>query len=296
MATPQWLYEQGLADGWLDSRPCFNAGGGTVVFMRQVDKDSPSSLWTVPVTSNISGTPTQLFPAVAPTADNQASRPDWSWVDGRIALKGNRNGKQGLFLIHADGSSPQHVLVTLEGASIDNSQISYPSWYPDGKSVAVADYAIYRVLKVTLATSDAVELTHAKIWTGEPSVNQVSTDLICAAAQQAVAGGTYDQDVNKVWVKGADPSPAYMLSTGLSNGRSPWWSPRGDAIAFDALIPGSTNYGIYIYWFSSSTAVLVSPSSGWSCTHAKWHKTIQNRLVIGAHHLGHRSGIAYLDF
>jgi Tol biopolymer transport system component len=278
-----------------DSRPCFDATGDKVVFMREVN-GGPASLWTVDVTADGSATPAQLFPHQAPTSSNNATRPDWSWHDGRIAFSGNHTGDAGLFVIQADGTQPQHVAITVNGTAVGGDKIQYPAWYPGGTHIAVTDYNVNRILKVTLSSGHAVAWTDpAKLLTGQSSVNQSATDEICAAAQ--LPGSAYDQTNNHVWVQTTDPQPYCIQVHGHGHGRAPWWSPSGHFIAFESDYDTTdpSHYAIYLYRVFDQKLTRVTPRDGWSCTHAKFHPT-KNRIVVGAHQIGQRSGIAIVDF
>ena len=195
MADPQWLYDEDHTD----SRPCFNAKGDTVVFMREGGVDGPGRLYTIPVPSQLpgTGTPKLLFPTIPGSNDDNATRPDWSWTNHRIAFSGAHSVvgplvvERGLFLVDADGTNLDYIPIHGAGP-IGN--IEYPSWYPDGQHVAVTDYGNYRILHVDTASSppgNAYELTKPDwILIGQSSVNQVDTNHLCMAAHCRAATGS----------------------------------------------------------------------------------------------------------
>lgn len=301
IATPQFLYSAREAKKNEDSRPCFNKEGDRVVFMRTTESNPASALFTVPATCSPGNKPRQLFPGVTPTSDNEATRPDWSWVHGRIAFAGALKTNLGLFIINGDGSDCRHVpiLVGENQHRIDDQRISYPSWYPDGRLIAVTNYANNRVLCVDSTSGHARPLTDPdEILAGMASVSQTSHETLCMAAQRP--SGPYDQTHNHIWVQHPQASPVRIQTQGHRNGRAPWWSPCGRMIAFESSDPQTPGrYAIYIYKHSDKSLTPVTPLQDWSCSHPKWHPTIPYRLVIGAVQYENgekkRHGIAIID-
>jgi Tol biopolymer transport system component len=211
------------------SRPCFSPGGDLLLFMRAPATDdpvaalnadsSPWGLWTVPVEG---GDPAPFFaqPGLA------ATRPDWCPRTGRIAFTGIRDRQAELWLIDADGKNPTPVPI----GSPPRTRLYYPSWYPDGRSVAVTDYAARRVLRVDLASGDATPLTDpAAVWAGMGAASPDSEAGNPLAFAGQLPGGLYHPSRNRIWIQGADRAPRLLDG---APGRTPAWSPRGERLAF----------------------------------------------------------------
>ncbi len=323
---PVFLYDKQYAAGWQDSRPCFNADASLIVFMRQVPstKENPSPpaalytiIWQDSGETSPGTIPVQFYPFdnVVPTHTHQATRPDCSWKTNSIAFTGSvpNNGKtiqHGLFFLSPD-ESPVYVEIKHKSRSI-----SYPSWYPDGQHIAVTDYSVNQILKVDTSKAGspqtAIELTATnQIWAGMSSVNQVDSTQLCMAAQPPVHApkdshtdmqARYNQNANNVWVQPSLPTPSYPIQVnGHGNGRAPWWSPNGECIVFESnyMHADGKSLAIFIYRVADQSITPVTPLSGWSCQHAKWHTSNPSQLVCSAKQfvggVETRAGIAVVD-
>src|ERR1700744_1303662 len=130
--TPRFL-TTAMMDYW----PCFSPDGRTVLFSRSRDNGRTWSLYTAPT----AGGDAKLF-ATLPVS---ATRAAWSSRD-EIAFTGSgADHSDAVWLIKSDGSDP-HAL-----PASASSHLLYPSWYPDGKSLAVMDGQALIVQQVDLA-------------------------------------------------------------------------------------------------------------------------------------------------
>jgi Tol biopolymer transport system component len=122
--------------GTIDYWPCFSPDGKTVLFSRTQDGGKTWTLFRVPA----AGGTVEPFAKIPVSA----TRADWSAKTGRIIFNGDApDGKSGgIWVIDGDGRNA-HAVAT-EGILAP----SYPSWYPDGKSIGFGDAAkniLYRM-------------------------------------------------------------------------------------------------------------------------------------------------------
>jgi Tol biopolymer transport system component len=180
---------------------------------------SPWSLWVVPVEGG-NAVPFFSDPGLA------ATRPDWCRRTGRVAITGIRSGRAELWLLDADGGNPTLVPV----GSPPRTRLFYPSWYPDGRSVAVTDYAGHQVLRVDVRTGEATPLTDpALVWAGMAAVSPEPPASPPLAFAGQPPGGAFDQNRNRIWIQ-AGGGAARPLDR--APGRMPAWSPGGERLAF----------------------------------------------------------------
>lgn len=184
--------------------------------------DTEWSLWTVP----LSGGEVSL---VFEHPEINATRPAWCWTSGRIAFTGIRNGGAGLWLIEEDGTHLTHIPV----GDPPSDRIYYPSWYPDGRSIAVTDYGKRQVLRVDVGSGAVEPLTDPNVvWAGMSSVSPGSRSGNPLAFAGQEPGGRYQSGENRIWIQRSGREP-YELDG--SQGRNPAWSPDGGHVAFASM-------------------------------------------------------------
>lgn len=202
---------------FVDNYPRFSPDGKTLLFCRSVVKKRAWELYTVPVTG---GKPSRL---VRTSLSVLPSRPSWSRRTGLVAFTGADRVKAGVWLIEPDGSAPRALAV--DGLS---NRVFYPSWYPDGRMLAIVDYG-HRVIKqIDIEKQTARALTDPnEFFVGQPSVS--ADGMSIAFAGQRKQGGRYDQSKNRIFL--LDQHGA-VRELDPESGRNPSWSPCGDWIAF----------------------------------------------------------------
>ena len=133
----------------------------------------------------------------------------------------------GIYVADAKGENVKRV--PAKGLS---SQVLYPSWMPDGRSVVVVDAAApggNTLYRIDLESGNSSALTNpAQMLVGMPSVSP--NGKVVAFAGQVNEGQKYDQTKNQIWLMPIGGGKPKSVSAG--QGRQPDWSPDGRWLAF----------------------------------------------------------------
>ena len=206
--------------GTMDYWPCFSPDGQTILFSRTSDGGKNWALFRVSAAGR-DGEPLARISV-------SASRASWSARTGRIVFNGDApDGKHnGIWVIDGDGRNA-HALNT-DGFLAPG----YPSWYPDGKTIAFGDAARNILYRLDADGGAPVALTHQdQVLTGMSSVSPDGKWV--AFAGQKNTGQVYNQNDNQIWLVD-DGGNARTLEAKPLQGRTPSWSPDGKKLAFES--------------------------------------------------------------
>jgi Tol biopolymer transport system component len=270
-----------LTSGNVDLWPCFSSDGNQVLFTRGDGADA--TFWVVPSAGG------QARPFSPSTMAIAATRANWSRQNNRIAFTGIVNGHDQVWLIDADGSNARQV--TAAGLS---DEAFYPSWYPDGNTLAVMDARDLVIKKIDLTRGSAVPLTqHAQVMTGMPSVSPDGKWI--AFAGQENHGQPYDQTKNSIWLVDAT-GVARLLEPTPAQGRAPSWSPDGRRLAFESNRAGLLGlYAVFLINGDGNGLVQVTDSS-LNADHPVWSPDGRRLAISGRpFSLQKGRGIAIID-
>ena len=234
-AKPRFL--TAAVAGRTDYNPVFSSDGKRVLFSRTMGKEN-SELYVVPAAG---GDSQRLSPELL---NIDETRPKWSPQNGLIAFTGCMAKPQGgstcrPWIIEGNGTNPHPVVVT--GAS---DYVIYPSWYPDGRHIAVMDAGNLTVLRLDITSGATRALTdRTQIFAGMPSVSPDGEWI--AFAGQKNGGQRYNQNRNNIWLEDRAGN-IKSLEVNPIQGRAPTWSPDGNKIAFESYRGSPDHYAIFV--------------------------------------------------
>lgn len=244
----------------MDYNPIFSPDGKFVLFSRNIGK-AAGKLFTVSVSG---GEPKVLARDQLPV---DQSRPSWSAKSDQIAFTGctgsdQANSSCGVWIMNGDGTSAHPI--SIEGAS---NQLYYPSWYPDGKSLAVLDANNLVIRRVdTVSGATAVLTDHSKVLTGMPAVSPDGKWI--AFAGQRNEGLPYNQQRNSIWL--IDQSGTMKLLEGKTlQGRTPTWSPDSQFVAFESNRGNPSRYAIFVADINGTNLTQIT-NFGLVANHPSW--------------------------
>lgn len=231
-----------LEDYWIS----FSEDGKTLLFSRR----PAAGNWDLFQVSVDGSAPRPFATTPLPVA---ATRASWSWRNPIVAFTGiTADDRASVWLAGPNGSNPRPI--AFAGLSED---VYYPSWYPDGNSLAVVDFdGGTGVLKRIDLNSRTVEpLTDPEeILAGMPNVSP-NGDSIAFAGQ--LNKGPYDQTKNSIWLLGQNGA---LQLLDPDQGRTPSWSSDGEWIAFESNRGSEEGrYAVFVIHRTGGTARQLTP-------------------------------------
>jgi Tol biopolymer transport system component len=195
-----------------------------------------------------------------------------------------------VWLINADGTQPRQ----LASAGL-SERVLYPSWYPDGKALAVVDAEEQVIKRIDRERLTAVPVTDRKqVLTGMPSVSPDGRWI--AFAGQRNFGQVYDQTKNSIWIVG-DTGALRTVEPVPGQGRTPAWSPDGQSLAFESNRGSSSNqlYAVFTVNRDGTGLRQITPYD-LNANHPAWSPDA-GHLVFSARHTkdSDNTGIAIVD-
>jgi len=272
---------------FIDARPCFDPTGTTVLFMRSpIDDQNQTWLYTIPAAS-ARRVPHHCQPPDPFFVDPNlpATRPDWSWTrtSFEIAFAGNGN----LHLLNTKTRTSLFVNCQPSGGIVLDT-LSYPSWTHDGSAIVLTNYSEQalehqQLVRVPVPPDPSIPFSPvctpvtdpSQVWPGMCSVSPANPNLVAFAGQAPNLANVYDQNWNQIWVQNGANAP---LEVDGIQGRAPWWSPTGTAIAYETILTPDDLYNPFLrIWVLPLTVDPPAVGTGQLITppdlpvqHAKW--------------------------
>lgn len=225
---------QVLTNTGTDYWPAFSPDGNTIIFSRTIDQKH----WDLYKVSTAGGLATPL--ARNPIGVS-ATRPRWSMSTDTIAFTATtEDGRDQIWTIKPNGTSA-HIIYG-DGIAL---HLFYPDWAPDGKSLIMTTAQPQLIQRANLVTGKVEALTNANlVLPGMASLSPDGREIVFAG--QKATGGSYNQNVNTLWLIDAKGEIRPLERSG-SQGRAPSWSPDGRWIAFESNRGGpDERYAVFL--------------------------------------------------
>lgn len=253
----------------------FTPDGRSVVFSRSPDGGRNWSLYRVPATG---GTEQVLFERAGLPATRASIA-----SSGRIAF----NAGNAIWTMNGDGSDARAVPLN------DVVAPAYPSWYPDGRSIAFGDGARNVLYRADIASGAATPVTRqSEVLAGMSSVSPDGKWIVFAG--QKNSGQLYNQTDNQIWLVD-EVGVSRPVETSPGHGRTPSWSPDGKRIAFESGRGSPDNhYAIFII-NRDGTGLIQVTDYALNGNHPAWSPDGKQLVFSWGSEPGKPNGIAVIE-
>ncbi len=286
LIEPTYLLDYPLTPSVNDYRCVVDGSGLSVIFERSLPHSKADNLYSLDLVEDGGAQPVLLMQKASPPP--QSNRPDWQWHTGSVAFNWiDQHGRLSVGIVDVWGNVRRlnHT-----------GHMNYPTWYPGGGHLAVMNRDKAANPNPSTSKIDAEgklvssALAGSQMWTGMPSVNQASPNLIAFAGQPANTDPTqdpYNEDQNYIYTVDTSKTPLApaVLEYGAAGtyfeakfqGRAPWWSPDGKWVVFESnrACPPPANsgkgmYAIFLYKAGSTNSAIQVTDPKYNMNHAKW--------------------------
>ncbi len=298
-----------------DYRPAIDATAQHVVFERTPWPQGNTSLYLLAMSNAIAQPFIQSDQNGDINTGPSQTRPDWSWITGKVVLN-----------VAASNSDAVEILIAdADGMPLENVQDSrgfvYPTWSPDGTQLIVfngSDSAMPQPCTSLIALDgtilqpnlDGNDADGVPMFGGFASPTPANVNLIAYAGQPDMswgpsAEGGYNQDFNYVFLNAEnggvftsaplEPGASIAIYNPAYQGRAPVWSPDGNYVAFESNRAG--DYAIFLANVATGDAPVQITDASYGAQHAKFFPD-GTRLVLTALQAPGRNvprGIAWVD-
>lgn len=298
-----------------DYRPAIDSAAQHVVFERTPAGGGTTELYIVSMESAIPRLFIQAGQGDDLITGPWQTRPDWSWVTGKVVLNvaATNNDALQVLIAQADGTPLQNIH--------DSRGFVYPTWSPDGTQLIIYNASeganpepctslIALDGTVLQANLDGNDANNVPMFAGFATPTPANVNLIAYAGQPdmgwgpAAAGG-YNQNYNYVFLNAEnggvfssaplEPEASIAIYDPAHQGRAPVWSPDGNYVAFESDRAGG--YAIFLANVAQGTAPVQVTDAGYGSQHAKFFPD-GTKLVLTALQQpggGGPRGIAWVD-
>lgn len=195
--------------------PQWSPTASTLAFLSGSRRETGTSVWSVEIDGN---------EAVEITQHVSSDRtPRWSPDGGRIAFVGNRDGRDDIQIVPAEGG----IAVQYTYDRWDNTDLD---WSPDGHSIVyISQRSDVDLFSNNLCVVNTTSGEVTQITTGDDANDRSPR---WSPDGSTIAFVSNRDDIDDIWLIASDGSSLRKLTEGPGEKADPQWSPDGTEIAF----------------------------------------------------------------